>query len=73
VGQQGFWVCTAVAVLSLILLNLTGSAIIGDLVGITYFLGALGVRERSIAAAVFVFLCYGIWGRRCKRNKYEKP
>jgi hypothetical protein len=58
VGQQGFWVCFAVAVLSTVISLFTGHPFLGLFVGATYFLGALGVRQRSIAAAVLIFLCY---------------
>ncbi|HTH54261.1 MAG TPA: hypothetical protein VL495_09935 [Edaphobacter sp.] len=58
VGQQGFWVCLAVAVLSMVVLIWQGQIGFGLLLGSTYFLAALGVRERDIAAAVLIFLCY---------------
>jgi hypothetical protein len=58
VGQQGFWVCVIVAVLSTVMLVVTGQAIVGSLVGLTYLLAGMGVRERSVAAAVLIFLCY---------------
>ena len=35
-----------------------GHAIPGVFIGATYFLGALGVRQRNAAAAVLIFLCY---------------
>ena len=58
VGQQGFWVCVIVAVLSTVILIAAAHPVIGHLVGATYFLGGTGVRERSVAAAGLVFLCY---------------
>jgi hypothetical protein len=58
VGQQGFWICFIIAVISTVMLIATGQLLIGLLVGITYFLAGLGVRERSIAAAVLIFACY---------------
>ena len=58
VGQQGFWVCVAVAVLSVVTLLIGGHFLIAVLVGGTYFLGGTGVRERSISAAVLIFCCY---------------
>lgn len=58
VGQQGFWLCTIVAALSLILSIVGHQPLIGLLLAITYFIGGAGVRERSTAAAVLVFLCY---------------
>jgi hypothetical protein len=59
-GQQGFWVCTVVAILSLILLTLLHMPIIGLFTAVVFFLGGCGVRERSISAAVLVFLLY-LW------------
>ena len=58
VGQQGFWVCVVVAVLSVVLLLVSGNFLLAVLVGVTYVLGGSGVRERSIAAAVLIFCCY---------------
>jgi hypothetical protein len=58
VGQQGFWVCVAIAVLSAAVLVVTAHPLIGLLVAATYVLGGIGVRERSISAAVLVFLGY---------------
>jgi hypothetical protein len=60
VSVQGFWVCVVVGVLSFVVLVATGQFLVGALVAITYVLGATGVRERSIAAAVLIFLCYVI-------------
>jgi hypothetical protein len=57
-GQQGFWVCTAVAVLSLVLLIFLSMPISGLITAVIFFLGGCGVRERSIAASVLVFLLY---------------
>ena len=58
VSQQGFWVCVAVALLSLLLSSFTGHAITGVFVAITFLLAATGVRQRSIGAAILIFLCY---------------
>lgn len=58
VGQQGFWICFAVAVLSAIFSFVTGHPILGVFIGLTYYLGGLGVRQRNTAAAILVFLCY---------------
>ena len=60
VSVQGFWVCTVCAVLSMILLIATGNALIGIVIGITFFIGGMGVREGSLAAAVAVFACYAL-------------
>ena len=58
IGKQGFWLCTILAVLSAVQLAVTGHLFYGFSVGLTYFLGGVGVRERSLPAAVGVFLCY---------------
>lgn len=47
-----------VAVLSTVVLLVTGHFILSLLIGATYFLGGTGVRERSFSAAVLVFACY---------------
>jgi hypothetical protein len=58
VGQQGFWICSAVAVFSMAFTLFTGHAFVGALIGAIFFLGGLGVRQLDTGAAVFVFLCY---------------
>jgi hypothetical protein len=58
VSVQGFWVCVIVGVLSCVLLLATGQLLVGFLIAATYLLGATGVRQRSIAAAILIFLCY---------------
>jgi len=60
IGQQGFWVCTVVAVITTLALIVTGQVVLGVLIGVTYFLAGMGVRERSLLAAVVIFLCYGL-------------
>lgn len=58
IGQQGFWLCFGVAVISIIGLCVTGEPILGLLVGATYLLGGLGVRQSDVAAASLIFLSY---------------
>jgi hypothetical protein len=58
IGQQGFWVCTIVALLSLILLVFLGMPIVGAFTALVFFLGGCGVRQRSVAAAALVFSIY---------------
>jgi hypothetical protein len=58
VGQQGFWVCFAVAVITTVVSIVTGQTVLGIVIGVTYFLAGLGVRQRSVAAAVLIFSCY---------------
>jgi hypothetical protein len=59
-GAQGYWVCAIVAVISLVVFALAGQWITGILVFLFYFLGGVGVRERSryAAAAVFVMFAF---------------
>src|SRR5256885_7421249 len=57
VGQQGFWVCAAVAAAWTVGAVFTAHVGLGLLIGATYFLGALGLRRHSISAAVLTFLC----------------
>jgi hypothetical protein len=56
-GQQGFWVCTIIAVMSLVLLVM-GTPVIAVVTAIIFFLGGCGVRQRSIPASIFVSLLY---------------
>jgi hypothetical protein len=57
-GAQGYWVCVAVATLSLVVLSYRGKWMIGVFVFVIYFLGGVGVRERSRYAAACVFVTY---------------
>jgi hypothetical protein len=57
-GQQGFWVCTIVAAVSLIVMIVLGTPLTGIFTAIVFFLGGCGVRQRSVAAAAMVFALY---------------
>jgi hypothetical protein len=57
VGQQGFWICFVVGSAWAVGSFFIAHASLGLLIAATYFLGALGVRRYSVAAAVFMFLC----------------
>jgi hypothetical protein len=57
-GAQGFWVCTIVAVISVVVLIFRGNSILGPLIFLFYFIGCVGVRERSRYAAAVVLLMY---------------
>jgi hypothetical protein len=59
-GAQGYWVCTVVAVVSFIFLAAMGQAITGILVFLFFYLGGVGVRERSRFAAAAVFVMFAI-------------
>ncbi len=57
-GTQGYWVCTVVSLISLGFLVFSGQAITGAAVFLFYYLGGVGVRERSRYAAAVVFVMY---------------
>ncbi len=68
-GQQGFWVCLAIAVLSFAFLAFTASEVpnpagrmtVFILAGVTFFVyvvGGMGVRESSWPAAAMIFTLY---------------
>jgi hypothetical protein len=55
---QGYWVCTLVATLSLVLLFAAHQPIIGAVVFLLFHLGGAGVREHSRFAATIIFVYY---------------
>ena len=57
-GAQGYWVCTLVAVFSVVFLANSGKPATGAAILLFYYLGGVGVRERSRYAAVVVFAMY---------------
>jgi hypothetical protein len=57
-GVQGYWVCAIVSVSSLVFNALSGQTIAGIFVLLYYYLGGVGVRERSRYAAIAVFVFY---------------
>jgi hypothetical protein len=57
-GAQGYWVCALVALFSLVLTALAGHPLIGVFIFLFYYLGGVGVRERSRYAAVVVLVMY---------------
>jgi hypothetical protein len=59
-GTQGYWVCALVAVVSFVLFVATGHAFVGTIVLLYYYLGGVGVRERSRYAATAVFFMFFI-------------
>jgi hypothetical protein len=58
ITTQGFWICSAVAVVTVIFSVFTGSIGDGAFEGVFYFLAGIGVRERSRAAAIAAFSAY---------------
>lgn len=59
-GTQGYWICTVLAVFSFIVLVVFNFPISGLLVFLFYYLGGIGVRERSRYAATIVFALYAL-------------
>lgn len=57
-GAQGYWVCTAVAVLSFVFLIANRQPATGVAILLFYYLGGVGVRERSRYAATVVLIMY---------------
>jgi len=57
-GAQGYWVCTLIAVASFVMSAVTGHPLAGILILLYYYLGGVGVRERSRYAAIAVFVFY---------------
>jgi hypothetical protein len=57
-GQQGFWICEAVAVVSATILTFTGHPILAAVTFVFYALGGFGLREGSIAAAALVLTAW---------------
>jgi len=59
-GKQGFWVCWAVAAISLLVLTLQGNLWVALLQFSFFALGGIGVREHDVPAAVLVATGYWI-------------
>jgi hypothetical protein len=59
-GAQGYWVCSIVAVLSLVTLIITGHPVAGASVLLFFYVGGVGVRQCSVYAAAAVFTFYMI-------------
>jgi hypothetical protein len=55
---QGFWVCTIVGTMSLVLLTLGSHPITGVLVFLLFHLGGIGVREHNPFAATIMLVYY---------------
>ncbi len=70
-GQQGFWVCLIIGVLSLALIVITASFVpdsagrtvtlaLGLIIFFVYLIGGMGVRESNWPAAAMIFAIYVI-------------
>jgi len=58
--QQGFWVCSLIAALTLIASLFTGNVVLNLIFAVYYFLGGVGVRQCSRFAATAVFVLYAL-------------
>ncbi len=58
VSQQGFWLCVILAAISTVTLLVAGHVMYALLIGLTYYLAGVGVRERSLPAAILILCCY---------------
>jgi hypothetical protein len=68
-GQQGFWICLAISILSFVFIAITALELanpsaasmtiaIGAVVSFVYLVGGMGVRQASWPAALVVFVLY---------------
>lgn len=60
-GQQGFWICFVIAVVTLAFSLLTGSILlmmVGLFAALVYWVGGMGVREKNWIAATIIFACF---------------
>lgn len=60
IGSQGYWVCTAVGVLSFVVFLVADHVTLGTLFLLFYYLGGAGVREYSRYAGAAVFVLYAV-------------
>lgn len=59
-GAQGFWVCTIIATVSAVVLAFMVNLVVAAIVFVVYFGAAIGVRERSRFAAIYILLMYAV-------------
>jgi hypothetical protein len=57
-GAQGYWVCTVVGLFMFLMLVATGHGVMGTLLLFFYYIGGVGVRERSVFAASVILGCF---------------
>src|SRR5258708_27352172 len=57
-GAQGYWVCAVIAVMSFVALVISSHPFLGGFVFLVFYLGGVGVRERSRYAAGCVLVSY---------------
>ncbi len=60
-GQQGFWICFVIAAVTFAFSLLTGNILyiaIAIFTGLIFWVGGMGVREKSWIAAAIIFACF---------------
>jgi hypothetical protein len=57
-GSQGYWICAVVGLFSCVTLAMLGQSVMALVVLLYFFLGGVGVRERSLYAAFMVFAMF---------------
>ena len=57
-GAQGYWVCAVIAIISLVVLVISSHPFLGAFVFLIFYLGGVGVRERSRYAAGCLLVLY---------------
>lgn len=55
VGQQGFWICAFVAAVWMVGGMFTQRPYLDAVIGLTYLMAAMGIRQHSVPAAVLAF------------------
>jgi len=69
---QGFWICFVVAAITAAL-SVASGAYFGILDALFFYLGGNGVRQRSLTAAISVFLVYSLSSVVVGGNAYGGP
>lgn len=57
-GQQGFWICLIVGLVSGVVLLFGGHPLLAILTATFFCLGGIGVREHSVTAAIVIAVAY---------------
>jgi hypothetical protein len=57
-ATQGFWICLLIAILCLVVVSVSGQPVLAAWTATIFFLGGMGIRQTSVAAAVAIFLVY---------------
>lgn len=57
-GWQGYWICALVAVFSFLMSSMAGHPIAGFCTLLYFYFGGVGVREKSVFAAIVVLILF---------------